>query len=98
MFWRNKRKNDFSRVSSDSRRSQKIALNERKDIFLFFFCEFLKEFKFLETRNNIFESSSLKRFLGKVSGFSIVRTWPGIVISFCPLCNSLHFPRASCTA
>ena len=27
-----------------------------------FFCEFLEDFKFLEYRNNIFESSSLKAF------------------------------------
>ena len=30
MFWRNKRKIDFSWVSSDSRRSQKVALNSGK--------------------------------------------------------------------
>ena len=35
--------------------------------------------KFLENRNNIVESSSLKRSLGKVSGFSIFRTWPAIL-------------------
>ena len=29
MFWRNKRKIDFSRVSSDSRHSQKVALNNK---------------------------------------------------------------------
>ena len=28
----------------------------------FVFCEFLKDFKFLENRNNIFEGSSLKAF------------------------------------
>ena len=34
--------------------------NEAKSCI--FFCEFLKDFKFLENRNNIYESSSLKEF------------------------------------
>ena len=41
--------------------------DERKSS-IFVFCEFLEDFKLLENRNNIFESSSIKAFLRQSFG------------------------------